>query len=238
MAIDVALMRRARLSGEAMARVYSWNPATLSLGRNQRARGCYDLQVIASRGIGIVRRPTGGRAILHDREITYSVSAPDRGGSLRESFDAISALLVMALGALGVRAALAARTARAARPTAGACFEAPGEGELIAGGKKLAGSAQWREDGALLQHGSILVEDDQSVIGELMTVATAAPPRPATIRDMLDRPVDSGEFADALFSVIRAQADSSASLLGTAEVIDAGMSGAHVFEDEEWTWRR
>src|SRR3954466_12069034 len=76
MALDEALMARAIETGEWVLRVYSWATPTLSLGRNQTARGRYDLGRIRERGLGVVRRPTGGRAILHDREITYSVTAP------------------------------------------------------------------------------------------------------------------------------------------------------------------
>ncbi|OYV73430.1 MAG: hypothetical protein B7Z72_02540 [Gemmatimonadetes bacterium 21-71-4] len=80
MAWDQALMARARRTGEAVLRVYAWAGPTLSLGRNQRARGAYDLGRAAARGVAIVRRPTGGRALLHHHEVTYSVTAPDAIG--------------------------------------------------------------------------------------------------------------------------------------------------------------
>src|SRR3954468_19192034 len=76
MARDTALVARAARTGETVFSVYSWERATLSLGRNQTATGRYDVQRIRAAGIDIVRRPTGGRAILHDREVTYSVTAP------------------------------------------------------------------------------------------------------------------------------------------------------------------
>src|SRR6476620_9212884 len=76
MALDEALMGRARRTGESVLRVYAWSRPTLSLGRNQRAVGLYREQALAERGVGVVRRPTGGRALLHHREITYSVTAP------------------------------------------------------------------------------------------------------------------------------------------------------------------
>src|SRR4051812_18539212 len=87
MALDEALMDRARESREWVMRVYSWSTPTISLGRNQTAHGRYDLDRIAQLGFDVVRRPTGGRAILHHREITYSVTAPcDEAGDLRESY--------------------------------------------------------------------------------------------------------------------------------------------------------
>src|SRR5438105_3962404 len=94
MALDEALMAYARETGTWVLRVYSWSSPTLSLGRNQRARGGYDPTRLAQQHIDVVRRPTGGRAILHDREITYSVAAPVAdAGDLRESYARINRLL-------------------------------------------------------------------------------------------------------------------------------------------------
>ena len=96
MARDHALMERAVLAGEWTLRVYAWRTPTISLGRNQTARGRYDLERIHARGIAVVRRPTGGRAILHDREITYSVTAPVAdAGDLRRSYALSAAILVL-----------------------------------------------------------------------------------------------------------------------------------------------
>ena len=118
MALDEALMDRARQSGEWVLRVYSWRTPTISLGRNQSARGRYDLDRIQNLGLDVVRRPTGGRAILHDREITYSVTAPVRdAGDLRESYERINALLLAGLHRLGVEASVAAPSRRAAAPS-------------------------------------------------------------------------------------------------------------------------
>src|SRR6478736_6593621 len=105
MALDEALMERARATGEWVLRVYSWSRPTISLGRNQTARGRYDLDRIRELQFDVVRRPTGGRAILHDREVTYSVTAPaGDAGDLRESYGRINGLLVFALQAMGVAA--------------------------------------------------------------------------------------------------------------------------------------
>src|SRR5438045_6038726 len=103
MALDEALMTRAHETGEWVLRVYSWASPTISLGRNQSARGRYDLGRIHERGLGVVRRPTGGRAILHNREITYSVTGPAQdAGDLRASYERINRLLLAGLNALGV----------------------------------------------------------------------------------------------------------------------------------------
>src|SRR4051812_13186278 len=86
MARDASLLARAASTGENVFSIYSWEKPTLSFGRNQRALGHYDRAKIVGRDIGVVRRPTGGRAILHHREITYSVTGPVRDGiSLRDS---------------------------------------------------------------------------------------------------------------------------------------------------------
>src|SRR6185295_2345814 len=108
MALDEALLERARRTGEATLRVYTWAQPTLSLGRNQRARGVYDPMLAAQHGVHIVRRITGGRALLHHREITYSVSAPTHSDvSLAGSYLAINRILLHALRGLGVPAEVA-----------------------------------------------------------------------------------------------------------------------------------
>src|SRR4051812_1819632 len=131
MALDEALMARARRSGETVLRVYEWSRPTLSLGRNQRAAGLYREAMLAERGIGVVRRPTGGRALLHHREITYSVTAPcDDTGALLTEYGRINALLRIALESLGVPVVVAEPAGRAAAPSASPCFAEPARGEL------------------------------------------------------------------------------------------------------------
>src|SRR3982750_2511955 len=90
MALDGALLDRARECGETVLRVYGWRSPPRSFGRNQRARGLYDGDAAAARGIEVVRRPTGGRAVLHHREVTYSVTSPaPTGHRLGESYGRI-----------------------------------------------------------------------------------------------------------------------------------------------------
>ncbi len=240
MALDEALMARARGSGEWVLRVYSWSSPTVSLGRNQTARGRYDLKVIRARGLSVVRRPTGGRAILHHREITYSVTAPVAGaGDLRESYERINRLLVDALRRLGVMAEVARPASRAASPGMAPCFDEPAAGELTVGGRKLAGSAQWRSEGALLQHGSILIADDQSSLAELAIGSQARMPAPATLAEALGRAPSVTDVAGALAEAVRALEDPSASSLAIDEAVRARASELVVrYLDDEWTWRR
>src|SRR4051812_29079295 len=165
MALDEALMGRARRTGEAVLRVYTWRSATLSLGRNQRARGHYDERRLASAGVEVLRRPTGGRALLHHHEVTYSVTAPaSPAETVGIWYDRIGGLLLHALRSLGVPVSTAVAVERAAVPSLSPCFAEPAAGELVVEGRKLVASAQWRDGGALLQHGSILLDDDQREI--------------------------------------------------------------------------
>ena len=239
MAIDVAMMELARTRGEAICRVYEWSVPTLSFGRNQTARGAYDPERLARDGVPVVRRPTGGRAILHAREITYSVAAPATDAlPLRAAYDRINALLLEALGTLGVPAAMTDGRGHARLPDASPCFAAPSAGEMTAGGDKLVGSAQWRDDGALLQHGSILVEDDQRHLASLMTTPPAPMPAPATLHALLGRYPAAAELATALFDAVRRNEDPDAAVMDANEAIAAGLPYVPGFEDSAWTWRR
>ena len=247
MALDEALMRRARATGEWTLRVYAWSVPTLSLGRNQLARGGYDLDALRDGGVDIVRRPTGGRAILHHHEVTYSVTGPvDAAGDLGESYGRINRLLLAGLRKLGAPVTIASRLEPAVhghretgQPGLLPCFHHPSPGEITLEGRKLAGSAQWRREGAFLQHGSILVDDDQMHIASFLTHPGPRIPEPATLRQALGRSPDITEVADALFSAVRSVEDRYAPLL---DLDDALASSADALRerylDRCWTWRR
>lgn len=241
MAIDEALMAYAARTGTTVLRLYAWARPTISLGRNQRAAGQYDPEAIAAAGVDVVRRPTGGRALLHDAEVTYSVTAPvATAGSLRQSYERINRILVEGLRRLGVDARVAdARSgARSMTPGLTPCFDVPAPGELVAGGRKLVGSAQWRDEGALLQHGSILLDGDQGLVAALLREPVPAPPPPATLRALLGRTPSLGEVATALGEAVRALEDADAEWLpGVPPGCDPGPYCArHV--DPAWIWRR
>ena len=240
MALDEALMSRARATGEWVLRVYTWSTPTISLGRNQSALGRYDLDAIARRTLSVVRRPTGGRAILHDREVTYSVTAPvDSAGDLAESYQRINRLLLEALASLGVQATMAAPATRASAPGMAPCFDEPSAGELVVDGRKLAGSAQWRSEGALLQHGSILVADDQSTLTDLALGPMRDIPAPATLAATMGRVPSVTEVAGALADAVRAVEDPQASELVVDARLRAEADALVVrYLDERWTWRR
>lgn len=239
MAMDEALMEHARATGEATCRIYTWSRPTLSLGRNQTALGHYDLELAAELGVDVVRRPTGGRAVLHHRELTYAVGAPaPESGSLRESYAAVNRLLHHALARLGAEVRDAVPTARAPVPSMAPCFELPTRDELLLDGRKLVGSAQWRDEGAFLQHGSILIDDDQQLIARL--AHSAAPPvAPATLRSALGRAPEPVELARALLAAVREMEDPEAEWWeGDAALHESTRRLRERYVDGAWTWRR
>jgi len=202
MAVDEALAASVAAGGEPVLRVYRWSPPCLSLGRNQPARGRYDLRALAERGISVVRRPTGGRAVLHHRELTYTVAAPEALlGGPRRAYAAINRALVAGLRTLGVDAAQQpAGPSRAPVPSLAPCFAEPVEGEVVAGGRKLVGSAQRRLGEVILQHGSLPLHDDQSVVASLLIGGPDGEPgdAPATLVDVLGREPAWDELTAAL----------------------------------------
>jgi lipoyl(octanoyl) transferase len=242
MARDIALQRRAAATSETVFSIYSWARPTLSFGRNQTAAGMYDLDRIHRAGVDVVRRPTGGRAILHDREVTYSVTAPlQNSPSLRDTYNRINQILLLGLARLGVGAEVAAPLGRASAPGIRPCFALPSEGELAAAGRKLVGSAQWRDEGALLQHGSILVDDDQSLLSSFVAAAANGElqiERPATLTSLLGRSPDPSEVAEAMFDAVRNLEDEDATELAEQEIRADALRLVPRFLDEEWTWRR
>src|SRR6266550_5065973 len=163
MAVDEVLLDGiAAGSAPPTLRFYTWTPACLSLGYFQpfsvvNVEGCRGL------GIDIVRRPTGGRAILHDRELTYSVALPasvlGHDAGILPSYRRLSLALQAGLQRLGIDASLAPESEAPNRAVHGpACFDRPSAHEILLHGRKLVGSAQVRRAGALLQHGSIVIE--------------------------------------------------------------------------------
>ncbi len=243
MARDTALQVRAAKTLETVFSVYTWTRPTLSFGRHQPAMGRYDVERIHAAGLDVVRRPTGGRAILHNREVTYSVTAPLEGAEpLRKAYSRINRILLDGLARLGIVAGLATTSERAPVPSIRPCFETPGEGELVAEGGKLVGSAQWRDGGALLQHGSILVEDDQSSLPSFAAGAVNGSRRPmaqpATLAALLGRAPDAAEVASAMFDAVRSLEDAEAIELNEDEIRAEALQHLPRFLDEDWTWRR
>jgi lipoate-protein ligase A len=238
MATDQALLDLAEQRGAAVLRLYQWEPHCLSLGRNEPALRRYDRDRIASLGLDVVRRPTGGRAVWHARELTYSVAAPvERFGSLGEAYRQIHEMLAAALRRLGAEATLARTPSRLPGLGAGACFAYPVGGEVIIGGHKVVGSAQVRQGTAFLQHGSLLLEDDQRLIAGISR-GPAAPSGEAPLSDLLGRRIT---FADMRASIAETSAGWNAGWNSVSDLpgLEAAASGhADRFRSAEWTWRR
>ncbi len=175
MATDLALLDRAGEVGVAMLRTYSWTRPSVSFGRNEPVRDAWDVDAMRAAGYDVVRRPTGGRALLHGPEVTYSVVMPlSRTVSWRDAYDAVNARLADALRRLQVPVEPIAPTAAPpVGPEGPACFAAPAVGELAVAGRKVAGSAVWRSPAAYLQHGAILLRDDQSALAPFRSAGHA-----------------------------------------------------------------
>ena len=206
MAVDHALAETVEPDA-GWLRLYRWVRPTLSLGRNEPAADIYDFARARRRGIDVVRRPTGGRGVLHDAELTYAVVVPvARARRLRAAYAAVHAGLAVGLRSLGAEARLAAGVAPG-RPRAGACFDATAGGEVVAGGRKLTGSAQARIGRALLQHGSVLIDGTQDVVGVLCRRPAVAgtPPASTTLREQLGRAPSWSEVATAALEGLAAE---------------------------------
>lgn len=167
MSLDAWLLRRTLASGDIHLRFYLWTRPTLSLGRSQDAEAVVDLPFCADRGIDVVRRPTGGRAVLHHMELTYAVTGLfGRDGfprGVQETYRSICEALRAGLDGLGVGARLCAG-APGALPSPKIllpCFATPAPGEIVLDGKKMIGSAMAVDGPGFLQHGSILIAVDE-----------------------------------------------------------------------------
>ncbi len=197
MAADEVLLHRAAHQGLCSLRFYGWSEPTLSLGYFQaigdRARHP------ASQACPVVRRPTGGGAIVHDRELTYAVAVPDgvawarhRDGLYRRIHEA----LIEALSEWGIRASLnGPGQPQADDGTAFLCFQRRAPGDVVVGQHKLAGSAQRRLRGAVLQHGSVL-------LGQ-----SPAAPELLGLKEWAGQPIAADTLAQAWLSALRRALD-------------------------------
>ncbi len=183
MAVDEAMVEHIG-RGESLPtlRLYSWQPACLSLGHAQPYADA-DLTRLQARGWDLVRRPTGGRAILHTDELTYSVTSapgePLMAGSVVESYGRLAPALLAAVRALGVEAEIKETPSVEPSSTNPVCFEVPSTNEVTAKGKKLIGSAQARRKEGILQHGSLPLTGDLARITEALKFEDEAARREA-----------------------------------------------------------
>jgi len=188
MAADLYLADLAGRSGEAILRLYSWDVPTLSLGFHQRISEDV-LSKWSRAAIPVVRRPTGGRAVLHDQELTYALALPANHALLRvgreKLMQDIGCAFVTAALTLGLKAEVVrCGSDRSLSLQKGSllCFQSISRWEVRLGGRKWIGSAQRLFSNAFLQHGSIHLEISD-VSGELTAVTAGSPHGPFTIID-------------------------------------------------------
>ncbi len=178
MAVDEELLARAQ-AGETVPvlRFYGWSPPAVSLGRFQHIESAVNADACRRHGFDIVRRITGGRAVLHHQELTYSIAAraddPLFPSTVLGTYKVIATGLLAGLKNLGIAAGMVSRGGRHAalvekKPKDQACFSSPSWYEILANNKKIVGSAQRRMRGAFLQHGSILIDYDQRLEAEVI----------------------------------------------------------------------
>ena len=191
MSLDEAIMEAVTAGSQPPTlRLYAWEPACLSLGHAQPVADV-DLSALEQRGWQLVRRPTGGRAILHTDELTYSVCAhqenPLMTGGILESYRRISSALTRGLEKLEIRANADSHYGLpdGSNLNAAVCFEVPSNYEITANGKKLIGSAQARRSLGVLQHGSLPLSGNLTRITEVLKFETPAE-RTTAARRLLD----------------------------------------------------
>ena len=235
MAVDESLLD----SELPVLRFYTWDKPTISLGYFQKSEEA-NLSFIRERDLGLVRRLTGGKAVLHHRELTYSMIFTEEfiPGSVIETYRAISVCLTEGLKALGVPAVMMKKDTGPV--AAGNCFESISWYEIAAEGKKLVGSAQTRRRGKVLQHGSIILDWDRELIaGCFRDYSPEEQPASAvkdflteipgteTIREVLTRSITEGLKADRTDSELTGREKE------TAEKLDRER-----YASPEWTLRR
>jgi lipoate-protein ligase A len=213
MARDVAILE-AVAAGEAppTLRLYGWQPPCLSLGRHQKIEAA-DLEFCRAESIDVVRRPTGGRALLHHFELTYAMVAPLGVGpiprALQDAYRLICNVLVQAMRALGVDAELTGGDVNLHLPSPRSsvpCFEAPAGGEVVVHGRKLIGSAMRAHSGTVLQHGSILMDWNGRLQAGAMGLGEDSGLRSqvTTLRDEVGQPIPRRDLENALVEAFTA----------------------------------
>ncbi len=257
MAVDEAIAEAAAEGAVPPSlRFYRWHLPTVSLGRHQKAADVDEGQ-LAARGYDLVRRTTGGRAILHTDELTYSVAGaitePLMAGGVMDAYLRFSNGLLSGLEVLGLVANKAGARTRAPRDHSAVCFEAPSAYEITAGGLKLMGSAQSRRKGYVLQHGSLPLWGDITRLVDVLSVSCAEKkrlrqqlPRLAiTLSDALDVPPDSESLAFPRVASAMAEGFASALELdlqpGTLSARELRRSAELIrtrFADPAWTRQR
>jgi lipoate-protein ligase A len=224
-------------------RLYGWTPPALSLGSRQPAAGAHERAYLRAENIDLVRRPTGGRAVLHEYERTYAVAGalgrPPFAGGVVDTYRSIARALLAGLRRLGLEAE--ACEALQSEPDPGplgfpVCFDRPGAFEIAVAGRKLVGSAQLRRRGAFLQHGSIPLRADAARLSRAIGVGADAT-RFTDLETALGRPVAREELDRALCAGFAAafEADLVAGALSEGESARAAQLRCWKYDSAAWT---
>ncbi|ULG73420.1 lipoate--protein ligase family protein [Macrococcus brunensis] len=258
MALDEALLNWVSEGKmQPVIRFYGWNPRTLSIGYFQKLKKEIDIEKVKANGIGLVRRTTGGRGVLHDKELTYSVvvpeSHPDMPQTVTEAYRVISGGLLEGFRALGFDAEFAIprteeQRAKLKDPRSSVCFDAPSWYELVVEGRKVAGSAQTRQKGVILQHGSILQDIDVDELFDLFIYQNprmrekmqhAFSDKAVAINDLSDRHVTIEEMEEAFYKGFEKALNIELVPYDlTNEQLEEVYSIADKYMSDEWTYRR
>lgn len=218
MARDEFLFQLCHREKLGFLRFYSWEKPTFSFGVSQKIARAINLEFIRENGCSFVRRITGGKTVLHDDEITYSVVSSEdvffRNHDLYKSYGLIAEVIVDAFRQLGVEASLSSRKTSSLARSHNPCFSFPTLNEIEIKGKKIVGSAQKRDQCALLQHGSIPftmnydlysrgTNSDPDIIRNNMTTFSEVSPKPKSVlidsvisnfQNFIAQPLESYEF--------------------------------------------
>ncbi|MBD7935888.1 MULTISPECIES: lipoate--protein ligase family protein [Cytobacillus] len=239
-------------------RFYGWNPATLSIGYFQKVDKEINLEAVKENGLGFVRRPTGGRGVLHEHELTYSVIVPEEHPQMpktvTEAYRVISEGVLRGFQQLGLEAYFAVPRSKEEKemlknPRSSVCFDAPSWYELVVEGRKVAGSAQTRQKGVILQHGSILLDLDEDKLFSLFNYSSdrvrermqrAFSSKAVAINELTDRTITYGDavvafkkgFEEGLDIILEPYE------LNAEEMAYVEKLAKERYENDEWTFKR
>ena len=239
-------------------RFYGWKPATLSIGYFQKVEKEIDLEAVKAHGLGFVRRPTGGRGVLHEHELTYSVIVsedhPEMPKTVTEAYRVISEGILKGFHQLGLEAYFAVPKTDEERsalknPRSAVCFDAPSWYELVVEGRKVAGSAQTRQKGVILQHGSILLDLDEDKLFSLFKypnervkerMKSAFKSKAVAINDISPRRITLDEAKEAFY---KGFAEGLNIELESYELTDEELAYVNQiakdrYENDEWNFKR
>ncbi len=260
MAIDEAiLLAHSREIVPPTLRFYQWQPAAVSLGYFQSARAAIDGDECGKQGIDVVRRLTGGRAVLHDAELTYSLVIRENAAcipkTIAASYRYFSQVLLAGLEKLGVQAQMSRprdtyrKTNRQEQLTSAACFDCPAGYEIVHEGRKLVGSAQVRKQGVILQHGSILLDFSPEKLAGVLRFSSPQKrgemvaglvERVTSLKKILGREVTGQETREAILAAFasRSGVEKQKGCLTAEEQSVSRQLAEERYRNPAWTYKR